>query len=174
MNQDTVSLDNHLLGTSEQLLKLTDSAHNRDVTCHMAAQAKHRIRIFNQRLDKRIYDQSGFIEACKQLALRSRSSRIEIIVTEPRQLSGPGHRLLNLAQQLSSYFEIRDAGRPFDSALHTFTTIDESGYIYRKNFERYEGAANYYDKPYTRELNQKFDEMWQQSRTNAELRRLSL
>lgn len=164
----------HILGQHTDTLKLESLNDNAHHVTAMSSQATRHLRIFSRDLDARLFDNAGFMTACKALALHSRFSRIEILLIESRQVTAHGHRLLNLAKTLSSRIEIRQPEKQYEKLRHFSLTVDGQGYVYRTMNERYEGLACYHDPRYCRELDRHFTEIWQRSHVDAELRNMRL
>lgn len=163
-----------ILGETSQEIELTSSEEHTILTDHLASRAGRTIRIFTRNLDPVIYDRTEFIAACKQLALRSRFARIEILAFESQSIIRRGHRMINLARALSSRIEIRRPEKEFEKHLHAFITFDEIGYIYRTYADRFEGYGNCHAARETREFEKLFKEMWLRSHTDSELRSLNI
>ncbi len=163
-----------ILGESKQVFELESLQDNSTHVMGMLAQATRHLRIFSRDLDRRLFDNSDFIAACKTLALRSHFCRIEILLMNSRQITAQGHRLLNLARALSSRIEIRRPEKQFEKLRHFSLTVDGQGYIYRTINDRYEGTASYHDPRYCRELDKDFDTIWQRSNVDPELRSLKI
>jgi hypothetical protein len=85
-----------------------------------------------------------------------------------------GHRLIDLAQRLSSKIEIRKPIAEYADINRTFFVADEAGYVSRPLAERYEGVANFSDRLSARNLVNTFNEVWERSQQDPQLRRLHL
>jgi hypothetical protein len=162
------------LGETAFEIEVETSKENHRLATHMLSQAGRSLRIFTRELDPLIYDQTDFVEAAKQLALRSRFSRIEILAFESQRIIQRGHRLVSLARSLSSRIEIRRPDKQFENHLQTFMTVDETGTIYRKNADRFEGIVNFSNPREAREMNKLFIEIWERSHVDTEMRSLSI
>lgn len=166
--------DGFLLGETDQEISLSSSNDHLAMTDHMVSQARRSIRIFTRELDPLLYDRGEFANACKQLALRSRYARIEILAFESQAIIRKGHRMVDLARRLSSRIEIREPEIYYEKHLQTFITFDEKAYIYRSYADRFEGVANFNDSRETRELEKLFKEIWLRSHVDTEMRNLNI
>lgn len=167
-------LEDIVLGDTAVDIEVETSGENRILATHMLSQAGRSLRIFTRELDPLIYDQLDFVAAAKKLALRSRFSNIEILAFESQRIMQRGHRLVNLARSLSSRIQIRRPDKQFETHLQTFMTIDETGYIYRKNADRFEGIVNFSNPREAREMNKLFAEIWDRSHVDTEMRSLHI
>jgi len=140
----------------------------------MAKQAERSIDIIDRELDPAVYNNPEFAEAVKQLLLKNRYSSVRVLAHEPLIIVRRGHRLVDLAMQLTSFMEIRVPNYEHADFNESLFIADTAGYIQRTNAERYEGKLNFNDKRIARILAQQFDEMWGRSRPDPNFRRALL
>lgn len=171
--QANLDIDGLELGTSSEELETETSEDCRRLALLMASQAQHRIRIISRHLDPPIFNNEEFVEAVKHLVLKRTASRVEIIVKDSGPLMRRGHRLVALAQRLSSYIEIRKPGRPHSAYNGGVLVVDACGYLNRTFADRYEGSACCNDSRTCKALTEHFQEMWQAGEPDPNLRRLS-
>ena len=167
------SLDGLVLGESREVLETETSEECRIIALCMAQQALNRIRIISRHLDNRVFDNEAFVEAVKQLILKRTVSRVEIIVKDSGPLMRRGHRLVNLAQRLSSYIEIRKPGRQHRTFNAAYFLVDDCAYINRTFSDRYDGTACFHDSKIAKAMLSTFDDLWQSGEPDLNLRRLS-
>ena len=157
-----------------QPITIERSAQLAQVALDLVRRSRRTLAMTSRQLDPVVYDQTEFVEAVRQLALRSQHSRIRVIVNDPKSVASRGHRLLELARQLPTFIEIRRFGESHESFNEAWLLADDVGYIRRSHADRYNGIAVLRDRRTTRELLRQFDELWQAALPDAELRRLSL
>lgn len=162
----------HRLGEDETIISPTTAGEHRDLVLSMAQQATRNILIFTRDLDPAVYDTSEFLEAASILARRSPHSFVHILVQDGSRASREGHRLVSLAQRLSSHVEIRKPSREYADYNQAFFIADETGYIRRPQADRYEGVARFKDRLAARELALFFREVWERGRADTQLRRI--
>jgi predicted GNAT family N-acyltransferase len=162
------------LGKTPDLFQLhTAEDHQAHATC-MVRQAKHYLSIFSQTLDPQIFDTPSFVDATKQLAMRSRFSRIRILLQDNKLVLLQGHQLVELAQRLSTTIEIRIPGDAYLDHEENFMLVDELGYLHRKQAANMLGTACYNDRYRTNRMQTIFDEAWEFGTPDRELARLHL
>lgn len=139
----------------------------------MAMQARRRIRILSYQLESRIYNQTDFIEAAKQLAIRHPKTEIQILIQDNGLIIREGHQLIELAQRLSSSFIIKKIAKEYQDVLRSFLLVDEAGFVFRPYwtdpkvaFSHYNGAAE------AKEYHYQFQKIWDKSEVDLVLRRL--
>lgn len=175
MSNETEELINQQqLGTTGILLKLTEIAEHQLACLHLAEQAHRTLRIFSYDLDASLFDQQLFIDAVKQLALRGRSSHIQILLQNNERVQKEGHRLVELARKLTSKIEIRHPHSDYIDTTENFIIADTTGYIRRRMHSRYEGEMNFNDPLVTKHLADHFSTIWERSEPDSSLRRLYL
>lgn len=169
-----LDIQNHTLGETNELLTLESAAEHRAVALAMAQQAARTLHIFSRDLDPAVFDSAEFEEAVSALARHSQYSRIHILVQDSSRVVLHGHRLVNLAQRLSSKIEIRKPIAEYADINRAFFVADEAGYISRQLADRYEAVANFNDRLSARDLVGFFTEVWERSQQDSQLRRLHL
>ncbi|MEW8115769.1 MAG: GNAT family N-acetyltransferase [Candidatus Thiodiazotropha sp.] len=162
------------LGKTAELYHLHTVEDHQIHATSMVRQAKRYLAIFSQTLDPQIFDTSPFIDATKQLAMRSRFSRIRILLQDNTLVVQQGHRLVELAQRLSTTIEIRIPGEEHMEHAENFMLIDELGYLHRKQAENPLGTACYNDRHRVNRMLTIFDEAWEFGVPDRELARLYL
>jgi len=167
-------IEGRQLGRDAGLITLSDRAENRLVSAHMLAQVTRELCLFTHDLDKPVYDQPEFLQGVKELALRSRASRIRVLLQDHERVVKYGHRLIELVRHLSSSAEIRIPHEDWRSHMENFMLADRYGYVHREQATRYEATADYYAPLKARRLREKFDEIWEGGQVDSELRRLYL
>lgn len=140
----------------------------------MARQAARSIDIVSRQLDPPIYDDAGFCEAVSRLVTGSRRARVRVLVRNTEPVVKGGHRLVALAQRLTTFIEIRVPAKEYDDYNAAFMVVDSAGVIYRALSDRYEANVNFNDPRSAQDLSRQFEEMWQTATPDANLRRAHL
>ena len=160
------------LGASNEVLELETAAQNRHLTLLMTQQARGRIRIISRHLDPAIYDSAAFIDAVRTLLTGQPRSRVEILLKDCRPAIQRGHRVLALAQRLTSYIEIRRMSPRHGEFNSAYFIVDRCGYIDRIFADRFEGAACFNDPRGCKARLESFQALWQEADIDPEIRRL--
>ncbi len=169
-----LSLEEYRLGVQTSPLQLESSQDNYNVALTMLTQCKRDICIYSRRLDGRLYDCSEFGQALQHLASQQPRVRIRILLTEIEPLIKYGHRIIELARRLSSAIAIRRVHEDYRSHNEAFMVFDEHGVIRRQLADRYEGIASFNDANQARHLLNFFNEVWEVSEADPNLRRLHI
>jgi hypothetical protein len=173
MNQE-IELTHYALGETRGTLSLHDQATIRAVGSHMAAQAARELRIFSRDLDAPLYDHLPFLDALRRVSLRGTHTPVRILLFDAGPAVRTGHRLVELARQLTSRILIRRVPTEFHQHTEAYLLADECGYVLRRLAEVYEGTAEF-DAPLpVRRLRERFERIWDLGDTHPELRRLHI
>ncbi|MGH8281191.1 MAG: hypothetical protein ACRERZ_03255 [Gammaproteobacteria bacterium] len=159
---------------SSDYRELTSSADNRDAAVRLASEARVSLAMFTRDLDPVIYNTEEFATAVRQLALRSRYSRIRVVAIDPTAAIKDGHRLIELGRRLSSFIEFRRPSADHAKLPESFLVADETGLLYRPVASRYEGFADPDNPVEARVRLRLFDEIWERAEPEPEFRRLGM
>ena len=130
------------------------------------------IDIISRFLDQNIFGNADYIEAIKKLSISSKFTRIRILIKDSEPMTKNGHRIIELIQQLTSSIEVRIIPDQFKSYNEAFSIFDGQGILYLRNADRYDGFANF-DRPrLASELLHLFNDTWEHSEPDTNLRRL--
>lgn len=157
-----------------QRLSASRSAELADAVQALLGAARHEICIYTRDFEPALYERVEILDACRRVALSGRGASLRILVQDPVRAVRDGHRLLDLAQRLSSVIQIR---RPVQEDLQyaaAFVLNDAGGFLYRSFGDRPEAEGDLYYPPRRNELKRYFDEVWERAEQPPELRRLSL
>jgi hypothetical protein len=168
-----LDLSHFTLGETFETLNLGSSAEQRSVAVALASQARRGLDIFSRDLDKKIYDDRGFLEAMQNLAV-NHHGRIRILVKDSSKAVKYGHRLIPLSQRLTSFIEIRKVAEDFKEYNEAFLIADETGYVRRRHADRFEGTARFNAAKEARDLLVYFNEVWRNSASDPDLQRIYL
>ncbi|MGH8278163.1 MAG: hypothetical protein ACRETQ_01150 [Gammaproteobacteria bacterium] len=154
--------------------ELSIRTDNRTAAAQIATQARRSLAMFTRDLEAPIYDVPEFLDAARALALRSRYSRIRIVVIDPTSAIKDGHRLIELARRLSSYIEVRRPSEDHAKLADAFLIGDDIALLYRPLASRYEGFADLYTPVAARGRLSSFEDIWGHGEPEPEFRRLGV
>lgn len=140
----------------------------------LAEAARRELVILSRDLDPAYYDQQGFLDAVRTLALRAPGLALRVIVHEPRAVATRGHRLIELARRFTSGIAIRRLGDEFRDRCDAYLIADGRGYCRRPLADAHEAVFEPNAPREARLLRADFDHLWEHSDGDMELRRLHL
>ena len=173
-NDNASEYANYQLGQDSGQLSLSMRDQHIKLCLQMAQQATRSLHIFSYNLDASVFDSLPFLEAVKQLAIGSTNSKVYILLQEPKDIVLHGHRIVELARRLSSHILIHRVDEEDKKRLDNFLIADQTGVIRRPHSNRYEGVADFNNTKDARLLLKFFEEAWERSQPEPELRRLHL
>ena len=140
----------------------------------MAGQARHRLQLFSPTLNHRLYDDITLAATISQQVRDNRRMRVQILLNDPSACVARGHRLVDLAQKLSSYIEIRRTCNEYQHLVCDYLLADKTGYIFRKSAEQFAAEIDYHSPLKTDNYVKQFMEIWEMSTREQEFLRLYL
>jgi predicted GNAT family N-acyltransferase len=168
------NLQNQVLGKTRGILNLKNRDDNHAAAVHMVAQGQRSLHLFSPNLDPRLYNTTEFIDAVKQLALVGPRSKVYILIHDPGEVVMYGHRIVELARRISSHIFIHRADEEEQNRIDSFMIVDEAGLIRRPRNGRFEGSAEFNNPGEARHHFKAFNEAWERSWPEPELRRLHI
>jgi len=132
------------------------------------------MNIFSQELDAALYDNAQFEQNIVNLAKRHPKTNIRILIQNSRKAVQQGHRLIRVAQTLTSSVTIRKPSREHQSEQSAFMTVDGQALLYRVigNQYNYEATVNFMSPNHAGKLDDFFNEVWERAESDLNLRRL--
>lgn len=167
-------LTEYKLGETKDSRNIETKRENLHASLVMAQQAYRFLDIFSRELDPFIYDQKDFVLAVKQLAIKNRHSKIRILIAEPARVIQRGHRLVDLALDLSSFIEIKKLSTDNKDFNEGILIVDKIGFVHKNNDARYEAKYNFNDMRTSHTLLNKYDELWETAKPDPNLRRVCI
>jgi hypothetical protein len=163
-----------ILGENSEETHVDTAEANRNTAISLAEQAKIGINLFTQDLDPKVFDNIEFEQCIFNLARKHRSATVRILAHDSTRATRQGHCLIRLAQKLTSSVFIHNTAREHKSDISTFMTVDGIGYLYRpRSTSRDYGAVfNFMAPQRAAELDDLFNEMWERSTIDSQIRRL--
>lgn len=161
------------LGETNAEINIETAEENRNAALSLTKQACRNINIFSQDLDSALYDNEEFIIAASELAGRSTSTIIRILVQDSINAINSGHRLLKLAKSLPSTIFIRNPSRLHHHLRSSFLVADSLGFLYRQRAYQanYYASVNFMSPGRAATLDFHFMEAWEKSVVDRSVQR---
>ncbi len=167
-------LDDAILGKSSGKIHLDSANECRQAALNLASQSTKSIYIFSHDLEPQIYNQQPFLDAMRNFIIRSQHSHIKILLHDNERAQREGHRLIQLWRQLTSKIELRRTHPDYITNPECFLLADNTGYLHRKFSTDYEATVAFYSRLEAKRLSNFFNEVWEQSEPDSELRDLHI
>lgn len=136
--------------------------------------ANRSIKLYTHNLDPRILSNRLIEKVIIQFIKKSRNSKLQILIYSEDDLKGVDHRLVAIAQQFTSYVEIRTTPKDFQEAPYAFYLVDNKSMLYRRYQERFETEKLSLPDATLKHKLSTFDTIWQQASQASFLRALHL
>lgn len=140
----------------------------------VTGQARQRIWLYDRLLDHDLYDRLRFRELISTLARRHRLSEVRLLIHDDKPLVKHRHQIVELMRRLPSRIELRLVNEDYPVEDRPFLLADREGVVFRHDFSRPEGFANFSDSGRVRLLAESFQRMWDAGKRSLELRELPL
>jgi hypothetical protein len=151
---------------------LSSFEETRDAVSEIAAVAKRWISIYTPDLEAGIYDHEGFLEVAKRLVLAKRYARIRVLIADPTRAVRLGNRFVSLGRRLNTFIEFRNVHQDYRNHREAFLIADDIALLYRVEASKWEGIADTYEPAVARRYLELFDNIWNASEIEQEIREL--
>lgn len=164
----------YTLGQSEENIDLTTAEENCEVALELVRQARREVYIMSYDMDAPVFSTREFVEALSAFVRKGTRTHAHILLQKPDKAVKQGHRLIPLAQRLSSNIRIHHPAPVHSDVVETFMVVDGIGYFRRPVADRYEGIASFKAPVVARDLRDLFLTMWERSAPESQVRRLQI
>lgn len=135
-----------------------------DARLRLLADARRRVTIYQPVLSDDAYGSAAELAELRRIATSGRGAEIRVIVHAPEDALRDNHRLVALAQRLSSIVLVRTPLEETDLAYaSSYLLTDQGGYLFQPDARRAQGRAALADRAAQAPLMQHFNEVWERS-----------
>ena len=162
------------LGETEAETHIDTVEENRNAAISLVKQARFSIDIFTQDLDAELYNNKEIEQSIFNLAKRHPNTRVRILTQDSQVAVRNGHRLIKLAQNLTSSIFINTPSREFRDERCAFLVVDKLGVLYRVSASNrnYKASINFMSPQHAGRLTDFFNEAWEHSTPDIQTRRI--
>lgn len=137
--------------------------------------ARHRLCLYLPCFDPAMYSSVDELAEIRRIAISGRAAQIRVILHDPDAALRNDHRLIALAQRLSSAIQIRTPVEEVDLAYaSSYLLNDASGYLFLPEADKPQGRGARNNRPGQVPLQQHFDEVWERSERASVLQTLNM
>jgi hypothetical protein len=176
-NPQAVSVDSasvepapFMLGQPGQMQHFDHPQAARAHALAMLQQAQRSLCIYSADFEPWLYHHSSMQTACTAFLLANPRNQLRILLRDVSRAVKDGHRLLSLARKLPSNCQIRKLHPDYPSETVNFLLADSSGLLLRPEPSQYAGYACYQDPAKVRLRQAQFEQAWNTSISDADLR----
>ena len=146
----------------------------RNVILEMTKQAITFVRIYSPVLEHKLFDNIELREILSVLARKNRYTHIEILLHDSHRVTRNGHALLDISRKLSSSIKMKIVHPELRQLNHEYVLVDGAGIVYRRDFEAFDGYANFSDITECNRLGRQFNAAWESGLNDPNLRQLRM
>ena len=151
---------------------LTTMPEVREASLKVAKSAQRLLSIFTQDLEPLIYGEEPFLEAIKRLVLARSYAKVRVLLADPSRAMVDNNRFLALARRLTSCIDLRAMSPEFPASAGAFIIADDKALVYRLQADRWDGISDMNDPAVVRRYLNFFDEVWQTSMQESQMRQM--
>jgi hypothetical protein len=144
----------------------------RDASLKVAKSAQRLLSIFTQDLEPQVYGEEPFLEAIKRLVLARSYAKVRVLLADPSRAMVDNNRFLALARRLTSCIDMRAMSSEYPASAGAFIIADDRALVYRLQADRWDGISDMNDPPNARRYLNFFDEVWQTSMQESQMRQM--
>jgi len=120
-------------GNTENDRHLESTEDVGEAIVNLSETALRSIKIFTPDLEHMLYDTDAFRESLLNFARGNRHAQVQILVSDISFSVQRGHRLLRLAQQLTTAMQIKMTPEDYLETNISFIQVDQTGFIFKKD-----------------------------------------
>ena len=159
-----------ILGQHERLERFSQPQQARAHILALIQQAQRSLCLYSDDLEPWLYHHSSVQDACTRFLLANPRNQLRILLRDPSRAVKEGHRLLGLSRRLSSNMQIRKLHPDYPNEELAFLLADDRGLLLLPELGQASGYALYQDPGRNRQRRVQFDQAWDTSITDADLR----
>lgn len=158
-----------------EALAFVDRAQLKTAVLKLLEQTRYRLAVHSQHLDPALFDDDEILDSLRRVATSGRLSSLRFLLLDPDRVLREGHRLVDLAQRLSTSIELRTLSEQEDRSYPSaFLLTDSAGYVLQPIAERPAGHGSTYAPGKHASLMNYFNEVWERALPATELRLLQI
>ncbi|MNO56683.1 hypothetical protein D3C76_472010 [compost metagenome] len=159
-----------VLGSDDTVQPFDHPDSARSHALSLMQQARRTLCLYTPDMELWLYHHSCIQEACTRFLLEHPRNQLRILTRETSRAIKEGHRLLNLSRRLSSNFQIRRINPNYPNEVCAFLLADTAGMLVRPEPQKPVGYVCYNAPRKVRQLQALFDQSWNTSLGDPNLR----
>lgn len=159
-----------ILGQNREIQHFSNQQGARAHALALLQQAQRSLCLYSADLEPWLYHHSSMQAACTNFLLANPRNQLRILLRDSSLAVKQGHRLLTLARRLSSNCQIRKLHPDYPSEELNFLLVDDCALLLRPEPSQYAGYACYQDPASVRLRRAQFEQAWNTSISDADLR----
>jgi hypothetical protein len=168
------TIESAVFRKTETTFELNSFDEDKLAVSSVMEQTRTQINIYSHVLCPSIFNTQLVLDACERFCLKDHRSTINILINDSRPITRVSHRLLALSHRYSSSIFLKKINPLIESRGDDFVCFDKSAYFQLPNYEHYESLCNFSDAQRTSDFLMFFNDAWERSELDPELRSVLL
>jgi len=160
-------------GNTENDIRLNSAEEISDAVIQATENTLRTIKIFTPDLEAEIYNNDDFRKQLLTFTQGNRHAQIQILVNDISTALQSGHKLIGLAQQLSSIVTIKDTPADYLGTHISFILFDQAGFIFKPDNTSHSAILSSC-KNRSNKLHEFFTAIWEHAEININTKRVNL
>jgi len=160
-------------GNYENDIKLSSAEEISDTVIELTKNTLRSIKIYTPDLEAEIYNNDKFRQQLLAFTRGNRHAQIKILVDDISNAIQSGHKLIGLAQQLSSIATIKDTPADYQGTHISFILFDQAGFIFKPDNTSHTAISSNC-KNRSNKLHEFFTSAWDQAEQNINTKKLNI
>lgn len=154
-------------GNSENDLHFESNEDTCQAIINISENTLRSLKIFTPDLEHKLYDNDLFIKNILNFVRGNRHAQVQVLVSDISHSIKYGHRLLRLAQQLTSAMQIRITPEEYRETTISFIQLDQSDFIFKPDSSK-QFAVHSNCKSRSNSLLEFFTPAWDQAQKSSQ------
>lgn len=159
-----------VLGQTVELQRFSSPEGARALALALLQQVRRSLCLYSPDLESWLYNHELMQNACKAFLLGHPQNSLRILLRDSSKVVKDGHRLLTLSRRLSSKMHIRILNPEQPVEELAYLLVDERGMLMRPEPEQIAGYALFNDPGRVRVQQTRFEQAWNNSILDPDLR----
>lgn len=160
-------------GNTDNDIYLENNDDTKESINKITSSALRTIKIFTPNLQRDIYDNEDFRENLLHFTRGNRHAQIQILVNDSSFAIQQGHRLIRLAQKLTSAMQIRITPEDYQDTTMSFILVDQSDFLFKADITANRALLSNC-KHRSNRLLEFFTPAWEQAEIDPQIRRITI
>ena len=160
-------------GNYEKDIKLSSGQEISEAVIQATENTLRTIKIYTPDLQIENYNNDEFRKQLLSFTKGNRHAQIQILVDDINNALQNGHRLIGLAQQLSSIITVKDTPVDYQGTQISFILFDQTSFIFKPDYSSHTAISSNC-KNRSNKLHEFFTSAWDQAEQNTHTRRLNI
>jgi len=161
-------------GAKPAYRRILTQAQAVDAALEIAKLARYRLVIYTPDLEPALYSTPEFRDEVRRIARSSRFAMVRILVRDPQRAIREGHHLIETANSMSTYVQLRVPSSDDEQRIDAWVIADDDAIMHRPVHDRPEGVVEIGSSSLARERLRNFDRLWERALPDPNMRRLGI